>query len=235
MNSTAFQMAVRQMGLRYGAPARFVNALASGFNSLFATLFGYSLSCLYFFGPMVPFTSFGFWENRNLLEICSQQSRLSPEYWLLHRDDCETFVYGMFENFLSSVSSVYWSIILCYTVAKLLGLVLRLSSSLVAWTGSSLVPIYASLERGTGKTVGLFGALGRQVAPEAVVANHKALEIHYPVKVEDPVRNLGGADCVVQDQGSALLGGHLGENPVKISKAIEDPKVVVVELLAGLA
>jgi len=195
-SSSAFQMTVDILGSRYGPVAQFFNAAAAAYLEVFMSLFGFCLSGIYFLGPVIPLTGLGFWESRSLVDICSAASRLSPEYWIRHPAECEVLAYSLFENFVYSLASLHWGLLLCYVMYRCLTL-LRQSIAALFSQGRA--------ERGRLGYCGrdhikaTFGPFVRQMTAESIGTDHKWIEIYDTVKVKNPVSDLGCAYSVVQD------------------------------------
>lgn len=202
MNSTsAFHTTLIMLGKQYGIGAQFLNGFAGAYLDFFITVFGYSLSCIYFMGPGIPWTKLGFWESRSSIDICSQSSNLPPEYWFSHQDECAALVFGLFENFVIVLASLLWCIVILYASY---------------WTASSLWLLTNSVfavavtkrrrKRGSaGRRMQIeypaapFPALAGEMLSKPVGPHDKGLQVHDAVKVKDAVSDLGGANSVVQD------------------------------------
>ena len=202
MNATsAFHTTLDIIGKQYGYGSHVFNMVAEAYLGFFVTLFGYSLSCIYFMGPAIPWTKLGFWESRSSIDICSQSSNLPPEYWFGHRDECDALVYGLFENFVIVLASFLWCI--CIISAGLW-------ATKLAYTQISLVFPAAAAKRRSKRgsmgrrmqieyTVAPFPALATEVLPKFIATNDKRFQVHDAIKIKNSVGNLGGADCVVED------------------------------------
>ena len=199
-SSSAFHLSVKILGSQYGPIARFFNAVAAAYLNVFVSLFGYCLSSIYFLGPIIPFTGIGFWESRSIIDICSQTSRLPPEYWLRNENECNALVFGLFENFAYSLASLHWSIILLYVIYWVYG-VARNTTQKIFHSVLGLPHGRVQRHRGNGRLLedAALPALAYEMAPEPVGADGERLLVDYAVKVKHPVRDFGSADGVVED------------------------------------
>lgn len=196
--SSAFHTTLDIIGKQYGYGAHIFNLVAEAYLGFFVTLFGYSLSCIYFMGPAIPWTKLGFWESRSSIDICSQSSNLPPEYWFRHQDECDALVYGLFENFVVVLASLLWCI--CIITAGFWAMKFAITSVFPA-----AVAKRRSKRGSMGRrmqieyTVAPFPALAAEVLPKPVAANDKWLQVDDAIKIKNPVGDLGGANGVVKD------------------------------------
>ncbi len=86
------------------------NVLFSRVEQLVAWFLHVPLFNLYFFGPRIG--SYGFWQGRELHDICAEMTGIPADHWRANRSTCESLIANRFEAYVVVITVLAYFILL---------------------------------------------------------------------------------------------------------------------------